>query len=63
MKKKVADENKTEVSNSSISVGLLDFDTFNPIRFDKIGTVKECMEFVYETALNLTKNAGSTDFG
>ena len=35
MKKKVADENKTEVSNS-ISVGLLDFDTFNPA-FDKIG--------------------------
>ena len=27
---KVADENKTEVSNS-ISVGLLDFDTFNPL--------------------------------
>ncbi len=35
---KVADENKTEVSNS-ISVGLLDFDTFNPL-LTKSETVK-----------------------
>lgn len=54
MTKKVADENKTEVSNS-ISVGLLDFDTFNPL-LTKSETVKECMEFVYEPLLNLTKN-------
>ena len=51
---KVADENKTEVSNS-ISVGLLDFDTFNPL-LTKSETVKECMEFVYEPLFELTKN-------
>ena len=43
---KVADENKTEVSNS-ISVGLLDFDTFNPL-LTKSETVNRF--------LNLTKN-------
>ena len=59
---KVADENKTEVSNS-ISVGLLDFDTFNPL-LTKSETVKECMEFVYEPLFELNeKFAGSTDFG
>lgn len=50
---KVADENKTEVSNS-ISVGLLDFDTFNPL-LTKSETVKECMEFVYEPLFELNE--------
>ena len=35
-----------EITNS-ISVGILDFDTFNPL-LTKSQTVKECMEFVYE---------------
>ena len=50
---KVADENKTEVSNS-LSVGLLDFDTFNPL-LTKSETVKECMEFVYEPLFELNE--------
>lgn len=42
----VDNENTGEVSNS-ISVGILDFDTFNPL-LTKSQTVKECMQFVYE---------------
>ncbi|MCI8520660.1 MAG: hypothetical protein HFE50_04095, partial [Clostridia bacterium] len=41
-----AGEGEQEVSNS-ISVGIFDFDTFNPL-ITKSQTVKECMEFVYE---------------
>lgn len=37
---------ETEVSNS-ISLGIVDFDTFNPL-LTHSETVKECMEFVYE---------------
>lgn len=33
--------------SNSISVGILDFDTFNPL-ITKSQTVKECMEFIYE---------------
>lgn len=41
-----AEENEKQVSNS-ISTGILDFDTFNPL-ITKSQTVRECMEFVYE---------------
>lgn len=40
------EENINPVSNS-ISVGLMDFDTFNPL-VTASQTVKECMQFVYE---------------
>lgn len=42
----ITDKEKDEASNS-ISVGILDFDTFNPL-LTRSQTVKECMEFVYE---------------
>lgn len=42
-----------EVSNS-ISVGILDFDTFNPL-LTKSETVKECMQFVYEPLFMLNE--------
>ena len=49
-------ENNTEdeVSNS-ISVGVLDFDTFNPL-LTKSETVKECMQFVYEPLFDVDEN-------
>lgn len=40
------EEDERQISNS-ICVGLLDFDTFNPL-ITQSQTVKECMEFVYE---------------
>ncbi len=43
--------NKTEITNS-ISLGILDFDTFNPL-LTKSETVKECMMFVYEPLFEL----------
>ncbi len=42
-----------ELSNS-ISLGLLDFDTFNPL-LTKSETVKECMEFVYEPLFDINE--------
>lgn len=47
-------DNKSEVSNS-ISVGILDFDTFNPL-LTKSETVKECMQFVYEPLFEVDKS-------
>ena len=35
-------------------MGLLDFDTFNPL-LTKSETVKECMEFVYEPLFELNE--------
>ena len=51
----VAVENKIEddVSNS-ISVGLFDFDTFNPL-LTHAETVKECMQFVYEPLFDVNE--------
>ncbi|MGN0107806.1 MAG: ABC transporter substrate-binding protein, partial [Hominilimicola sp.] len=49
-------ENNTgnEVSNS-ISVGVMDFDTFNPL-LTQSETVKECMQFVYEPLFEVNEN-------
>ncbi len=49
-------ENNTEptVSNS-ISVGILDFDTFNPL-LTQSETVKECMQFVYEPLFDVNES-------
>lgn len=49
-------ENNTEkeISNS-ISVGILDFDTFNPL-LTKSETVKECMQFVYEPLFDVNES-------
>ncbi len=49
-------ENKTEkeISNS-ISVGILDFDTFNPL-LTQSETVKECMQFVYEPLFEVNES-------
>lgn len=49
----VDNTNTTEVSNS-ISVGIIDFDTFNPL-VTKSQTVKECMEFVYEPLFDVNE--------
>ncbi len=46
--------NGAEISNS-ISVGIMDFDTFNPL-LTKSETVKECMQFVYEPLFELDKS-------
>lgn len=50
---KIKNDTQKSVSNS-ISVGLLDFDTFNPL-LTKSQTVKECMEFVYEPLFELNE--------
>lgn len=46
-------ENVKTVSNS-ISLGMIDFDTFNPL-VTKSETVKECMQFVYEPLFELNE--------
>lgn len=48
-----AEEGESQVSNS-ISVGILDFDTFNPL-ITQSQTVKECMEFVYEPLFDVNE--------
>ena len=47
------EEQAKEVTNS-ISVGLLDFDTFNPL-LTRSETVKECMQLVYEPLFELNE--------
>ncbi len=45
---------QNEVSNS-ISVGIFDFDTFNPL-LTRSETVRECMQFVYEPLFDVNEN-------
>lgn len=49
----VDNTSEKEVSNS-ISIGILDFDTFNPL-LTKSQTVKECLEFVYEPLFDVNE--------
>lgn len=50
----VENNTENEVSNS-ISVGILDFDTFNPL-LTKSETVKECMQMVYEPLFDVNES-------
>lgn len=49
----IGTEKAPSVSNS-ISLGMLDYDTFNPL-LTKSETVKECMQFVYEPLFELNE--------
>lgn len=50
----VEGSSNTAVVSNSISVGILDFDTFNPL-ITNSETVRECMQFVYEPLFDVNE--------
>ncbi|MCD8180902.1 MAG: ABC transporter substrate-binding protein [Firmicutes bacterium] len=50
----IVENNDTAEISNSISVGILDFDTFNPLLTES-ESVKECMQFVYEPLFDINE--------